>query len=276
MSTPLNQVLFPASLPDVFTVWTRFPNAIPYAGGTNITGKPEIETEGHPPVYICLDKIEELHRITRTEHYLEIGAMTKLNRLISLGKIVPEVIRSCLIGVAGVQVRNIATIGGNICCKSRLLDLPAPLAALDAQYELRNSQTIRWVSASRFHNKDESTTLGKNELLTRIRLPLHQWNYAVYKKFYCENYLNSESLVFLAKTEKNILSEIRVFFKENVILRNKSGESLLNGNHLPLNRKIADEFIQNWRDFLNKYEISEFSKNSLLNSIEENVYNLTE
>jgi len=276
MGAPLNQVIIPATIQDLFAAWNRFPNAVPYAGGTDIIGKQEKNMLELPPVFLCLDKIQELHRITRTEQYLEIGSMVKLNKLLNLGKIVPKVLSACVNNIAGVQLRNLATIGGNICSKTRLYDIPAPLTALDAQYELRGAQTTRWVSSSRFHSKDE-TTLEKQELLTRIRLPLHHWDYEIYKKFYGEDYSKSEALVFLARAQKNILTEIRVVFKRNTILRNKSAEDILNGKYLPLHRKTAAEFVKNWEEFLtSRHEISEFSKNTILNSIEENVFNLSE
>ena len=280
MDAPLNHVFFPASFNELFSTWDRFPVAILYAGGTNINlnrGKIVIDSQNTfnlPPVFLCLDKIEELHSITRTEHYLEIGAMVKLNRLLRLGKIVPDVLCKSLEKIAGVQVRNIATIGGNICSKSRLMDLPAPLTALDAQYELRNVNTARWVSAARFHTE---TGIEKQEILSRIRLPLHQWNYSTYKKFYSERLFSGEVLIFLAKIQKNILSEIRVIYKGNAITRNKEAETILNGISLPLSRKTADEFIENWREFLkNKHEISEISKNAAINSIESNIFTISE
>jgi len=276
MEAPLNQVIFPVSFQELFAAWNRFPSAIPYAGGTDLIRRQDENILNLPPVYLCLDKIAELHRITRTEHYLEIGSMVKLNRLIRLGKIVPEILSSCLENIAGVQVRNLATIGGNIC-SNRLLDLPAPLTALEAQYEFRNAQNItRWVSASRFHS-EEKTVLDKQELLTRVRLPLFQWDYAIYKKFMSEDHLNTETFVFLAKSQKNILSDIRVIYKSSVILRNKDGEDILIGKYLPINRKTADEFVSNWIGYLaQRPEISNFSKNSLISSIEENVFNLSE
>jgi CO/xanthine dehydrogenase FAD-binding subunit len=277
MKAPLNQVVIPSSFQELFAAWNRFPDAVLYAGGTNLIGKQEKNILDLPPVFLSLDKIEELHRITRTEQYLEIGSMVKLNRLIKLGKIVPDVLCSCLKKIAGVQLRNIATIGGNICSTSRLLDLPAPLTALDAQYEFRNaSNATRWVSAARFHS-EEHTTLEKHELLTRIRLPLHQWDYTIYKKFFCEDYFNSETLVFLAKTQKNLLSDIRVIYKGKAIFRNKEGEDILNGKYLPLNRKTANEFLISWLVYLDKRpEISKFSKNSLINSIEEYIMDMSE
>jgi CO/xanthine dehydrogenase FAD-binding subunit len=277
MDAPLNQVFFPVSFHELFSAWNRFPEAVPYAGGTNIIGKQEENTPGLPSIFLCLDKLEELQRIARTEHYLEIGSMVKLNRIIRLGKIVPEVLCICLENIAGVQLRNIATIGGNICSVSRLFDLPAPLTALDAQYELRGAHSTRWVSASRFHSPEERNVMENQELLTRIRLPLHQWDYSIYKKFNGEDLYNNDVLVFLAKAPKNILSDIRVVCKVNKILRNKGGEDILNGKHLPLSRKTADDFVENWKVFLSdRQDVSEFSKNALLNSIEENVFNLSE
>jgi CO/xanthine dehydrogenase FAD-binding subunit len=277
MKAPLNQVIIPSSFQELFAAWNRFPDAVLYAGGSNLIGKQEKNILYLPPVFLSLDKIEELHRITRTEQYLEIGSMVKLNSLLKLGKIVPDVLCSCLKKIAGVQLRNIATVGGNICSTSRLLDLPAPLTALDAQYEFRNaSNATRWVSAARFHS-EEHTMLEKQELLTRIRLPLHQWDYTIYKKFFCEDYFNSETLVFLAKTQKNLLSDIRVIYKGKSIFRNKEGEDILNGKYLPLSRKTASEFLISWLVYLDKRpEISKFSKNSLINSIEEYILDLSE
>jgi len=289
MDAPLSQVFFPASFHELFSAWNRFPAAVPYAGGTDYNWMQGNNIFKLPPVILCLDKLQELHRITRTEHYLEIGSMVRLNKIIWLGKVVPDVLRICLENIGGVQLRNIATIGGNICGTSRLLDVPAALTALDAQYELRNAHSTRWLSASRFHSKEdhaskegyaskeEHASLESQELLTRIRLPLHHWDYSVYKKFLPDEFINSEALVFLANAQKSVLSDIRVVYKAASIIRNKNGEDILNGKFLPLNRKTADDFIANWVEFLNgRNDVGEFSKNALLAGIEENVYNLTE
>jgi len=286
MVSPLKQIFFPVSFTELFAIWGRFPAAKIYAGGTNIyhnyhrRKKNQSFTEDQntePLIFLCLDKIEELQSITRTEQYLEIGAMVKLNSLVYLGKTVPYVLCKCIENIAGIQVKNLATVGGNICIKPQLPDLPVPLIALDAQYEIRNTQSSRWVSAARFHSKTEDSSLKNQELLTRIRLPLYQWDYSYYKKFYREELFYSETLVFLAKTPKNTLSEIRIIYKNNEILRNKDGETILNGKSLPLDKKSANEFMENWRQFLEqKHDITEFARSALLHCIEENIYNLFE
>jgi len=281
MGTQYNQVFFPTSFNELFTIWNRFPDAILYAGGTNLIGIQGKNIISLPKITICLDKLEELHRITRTEQYLEIGSMVKLSRLAGLGKIVPEILCTCLENIAGIQLRNIATVGGNICSTTGLFDLSAPFTALDAQYEFRSAVNTRLILASRYHllpamSADASSSKNR-EVLTRIRLPLHQWDYSIYKKFKRETIYNNEVLVFLAKTQKNILSDIRVVYKTNTILRNKNSEDLLNGKSLPLNRKTALDFIESWKEFLeNRNDVNEFSKNALIYSIEENVIILSE
>jgi len=277
MDVLLNRVFFPNSFNELFSIWDQNPSALPYAGGTVLLWKQSKTIIELPPIIICLDNMQELQNITRTEHYLEIGSMVILNKIIRLGKIVPGIICDCLENIGGVQLRNVATIGGNICCTTRLLDIPAPLVALDAQYELRSAQGSRWVSASRFHSEENYNTLEKREILTRIRLPIHRWDYSTYKKFYSEDMYNHKTVTFLAKTQKNILSDIKVVCKGDTILRNKNAEGILIGSHLPLYRKIAADFVESWKEFLSgSGKIDEFSKYEIINSIEINVYNLTE
>jgi len=277
MAELLNHVFYPVSFHELFSAWNRFPEAVPYAGGTNIIGRQGKNIIRLPKVILCLDKLEDLHKVTRTEQYLEIGALVKLNRLIRLGKKVPEILRICLENIAGVQLRNIATVGGNLCSADFLYDLSAPFTALDAQYELRNAHRTRWVSASRFHSTEEHNVLENQELLTRVRLPLHQWDYSIYKKFNTGHLQNNEVLVFLAKAQKAVLTDIRVVYKANTILRDKNSEDILNGKILPFSRKTALDFIENWKIFLSgRDDVSEFSKNALINNIKENVFVLSE
>ena len=277
MGAQVNQIFYPGSFNELFALWDRFPEAVLYAGGTGLLRRQGNTILEMPQIILCLDKLQELHRITRTEHYLETGSMIKLNNILRIGKTVPEVLCNCLENIGGVQLRNIATIGGNICFATRLLDIPAPLIALDAQYEFRNAGSSRWIAASRFHSVEEQILPKNRELLTRIRLPLQNWDYSMYKKFYCEDRYNNKALVFLAKAQKSILSDIRIIYKGDTIIRNKNGEGLLIGKHLPLNRRTSSDFTENWKEFLaDNAEMDDLSKNELINCIEMNINNLSE
>ena len=265
MAAPLNQVFFPASFPELFSSWERFPDAVPYAGGSGF-----IHNHGKynlilPNIILSLDNIKELFKVTRTERYLEIGAMVNLNHITLLGKVVPDILRQCLDQITSPQIKNIATIGGNICNKTRLLDTAIPMVALDAQYELRNQQFSRWISASRFHAVSELPVLNPRELLSRIRIPLFQWDYSLYKKFF--NYKNSGVIfVFLLKIEKNLLTNIRVVFQYRSIFRDKNSESLLINKQLPLNHRDSDNFMDSFSLFLSENTvISDFNRKKLLN-----------
>jgi CO/xanthine dehydrogenase FAD-binding subunit len=254
----LNQVFFPSNFQELFSAWGRFPEAVPFAGGAELIRGQGKRAPLLPKTILSLEKLEELSHITRTERYLEIGAMVRLNEIIRLGKIVPDVLTQCLTGIAGPQLRNIATIGGNICNPSRRLDAAAPMIALDAHYELRSAQAARWVSASRFSALAGSSTLAPKELLTRIRVPLEQWNYSLYRKFNIPGKNEpGDVIIFILRNQKNILEDIRVVFSGDSVFREKNSEALLIGKKLPLDRKDAHAFVERWKTCLDAAKSSE-------------------
>jgi CO/xanthine dehydrogenase FAD-binding subunit len=276
MAEQLNLSFFPTSYSELFTAWNRYPKAVPYAGGTALIreqGKRILEL---PSIILSLEKLEDMRRISRSERYMEIGAMAKLSRILALGKIVPATLRHCLESIAGPQLRNMATIGGNLCFSGGCLDTAVALMALDAQYELRSAQSSRWIAASRFTSAPGQTVLKPQELLTRIRVPLEDWDYAIYKKFEGQAG-HSKAIVFLARTQKNVLSDIRIVCKTDTPWRNKESESLLAGKHLPLSHRIAADFIENWKAFLSRLQnVDDLSRQEMVNFIEMNMANLSE
>jgi len=271
-----NQIFFPLTYSELFTAWNRFPEAVPFAGGTGLLREQGRKIFALPPIILSLDRIEELRRISRTERYLEIGAMAKFNEIIDLGNLVPKALRHCLERIAGQQLRNMATIGGNICCPNRCPDSAAVFTALDGQYELRNAQSSRWVSAARFFSPEGKNTLNPQELLTRIRVPLDNWDYTAYRKF-ADNANQSRTAVILVKIQKSMLTDIKIIYKTAFIWRDKNLESMLIGKELPLNRKIAADFVDHWDAFLSGIDsIDALSKKEMTNYIAMNVYNLSE
>jgi CO/xanthine dehydrogenase FAD-binding subunit len=277
MAAPLNQVFFPATFQELFTAWARFPDAVPFAGGTGLIWGQGTQTLKLPRNIMSLDRIDELRRITRTERYLEIGAMVRLNEIIRLGKIVPEVLTQCLENISGPQIRNQATIGGNICYPPRRLDSTAPLVALEAHFELRSAQSSRWVSAARFSSLPGPLGFNPQELLTRIRIPLEHWNYSVFRKFQAPGGGMGNTMVFIMKNQKNILTDLRLIFGIQSILRDKNSEAVIIGQQLPLSHKTAEEFMERWRTCLSALENpGDIARTELLNAIESTVSSIAE
>ena len=291
MAASLNQVFFPSAFPELFAAWERFPNAAIYAGGTALIRNQGNRIPVLPPEIISLDKMEELHRISRTERYLEIGAMVKLNHILRLGKIVPEALALCIGAIAGPQLRSLATVGGNLCNPSRRLDVSAPMIALDAQFELRRAQSTRWIAASRFSSLPGPPLLAPNEILTRIRVPIEPWAFTSYLKFRCPG--SSEpggGILFIMRNEKDILANIRVIYSGQTILREKNSETMLAGKALPLHRKDAIAFVESWRNSLSLFRNNdmfvfgrdsrkanpELAKVQILNFIESTIMQLSD
>ena len=255
MSAPFRQVFIPSSFQELFSTWNRSPDAALYAGGTehirNLPGRIPLL----PDNIISLHKLEELHKINRTERYIEIGAMVKLNQIIQLGKIVPEALTRCLECIAGYQLRNLITIGGNICHSSRRLDSSGPMIALDAQYELRTAQSARWIPAARFSSLPGPPALAPQEILTRIRIPLEPWNFTSYRKLRsASSHEPGAGILITMRNQKNILSQIRVVYSGKAVLRDKNSETMLAGKRLPLERKDAEAFVDSWKTYLSALE----------------------
>jgi CO/xanthine dehydrogenase FAD-binding subunit len=273
-----NQIFYPSSLQELFAAWTRFPDAVPFAGGAELLRNQGRRILSLPRNIISLEQLDDLHKITRTERYLEIGAMVKINQIIRLGKTVPEALTQSLMSIANPQMRNLITIGGNICNPLRRLDSAAPLVALDARFELRSAQETRWVSASRFSALPGPLALGNQELLTRIRVPLEQWQYSLYRKF-TEQYPMDESgggAVFMARIQKNILTDLRVVFAGQIVLRDKNSETVMAGKRLPLDRRDAAHFAELWDTFLRAVEVPGFMlRSKLYNFVESCILNLS-
>jgi len=270
MAAPPNQVFFPSGFQELFSTWSRFSDAVVCAGGTGFIHTQESRVPVLKSNIISLDKMDELRKISRTERYLEIGALVKLNQIINLGKIVPEALTRCLLRIADPQVRSQASIGGNICFSSHKLDASAPMIALDAQYELRTAQAARWISAARFSSMPGPSALADQELLTRIRVPLEPWSFTWYRKFNAVgnsaangievNGGGSEDrgvILFIMRNQKDILTNIRIVYSGKTILREKNSETMFLGKRLPISRKDAEAFLDRWRNYLSSMEGAE-------------------
>ena len=72
---------------------------------------------------------------------------------------------------AGVQVRNLATVGGNVCNASPAGDTLPALLAFEAQCRIIGPNGERWVSLDQFFAGPGRTVLQPGEILAELRLP---------------------------------------------------------------------------------------------------------
>lgn len=143
------------------------------AGGTDLV---LFMTEGHvkPPTIVNITGLEDLKGMQYDEATgLRIGPLTTM-REIEQSPIVKDkypALATSTLELAGVQIRNMATIGGNTCNASPAADTTPALMALDAVAVLIGPNGERKVSYTDFFTGPGQTVMQTNELLAAIELP---------------------------------------------------------------------------------------------------------
>jgi len=251
-SSPEARVFSPANLQDALYIHAHNPDALLYAGGTEILMDSYGETPNLSGTIISLGSVQELKLVNRTERYLDLGAGMTIAEIVELGdRIVPACLIDAAAAVARPGIRNLATLGGNVASKRRRMDLFPVLACLDAQAELRKENSARWLPVSKlFAEGTAEKPLGADEIICRFRLPLDSWDLAFRKKVGNRDTPDDTTYVFLflAKTSRSVISDIRVAFSGHSFFRDRIIESGIIGKPLPLSRADAQSIRSQYAD----------------------------
>jgi len=125
-----------------------------------------------PEVVVDIRKIPDLERMNGQEG-LSIGATVLIRSVERSARVAQKY--AALAEAAGqlgsVQIRNMATICGNVCSASPAADSPPALLVFDAQAWIVGPSGERVVPLDQFFVGPRKTVLGRDELLTRIVLP---------------------------------------------------------------------------------------------------------
>jgi len=166
--------LEPVTLEEACTLLERHGDgARPIAGGTSLI----IWMRQHllnPTVVVSLARIPGFDAITFTSNNgltIKAGARHRdIERDAAVRQHYP-LLRETFRKVAQPRIRNMATIGGNLCQGDPLTDPGASLIALDATVALQSVEGKRTLSLEEFFVDYYETALGPGELLTEIRVP---------------------------------------------------------------------------------------------------------
>lgn len=141
------------------------------AGGTDLVL--ELKNEKHPEVRELLDinRVPGLDSIREVGEYIHLGPTVTHNQCLVSDLLIkyalPLVKASQSIGAA--QIRNIATVYGNLVTASPANDTISPLMAMDAELFLRSKTGQRWVPIADFYQGVRKTILQDNELVADLR-----------------------------------------------------------------------------------------------------------
>jgi CO/xanthine dehydrogenase FAD-binding subunit len=246
----VSQIFYPSNLQEFFSALNRFSEADIFFSDARRLLNQGSGTIALPKIIISADNIAELHNINRTERYIEAGAMVSLNQILKLDKVVPEALRQALDGLYGRLLRGVLSIGGIICQTSCFEPLSAALIALDVRCELRTGTQSRWISARRLTGAGKHEIFYPQEILYRVRIPLEQWDFTLCRRFDSINEDEAGFIVFLARIQKDILSDVRIVFSGASVIQDRNLETSLIGKKLPLAQKDAAAFTNLWKECL--------------------------
>ncbi|HWO41553.1 MAG TPA: xanthine dehydrogenase family protein subunit M [Candidatus Eisenbacteria bacterium] len=143
------------------------------AGGTDLVIA--VKEKGLAPKYVVdLKRIPGLSGIRENEDgSITIGALTTMRALETSALIVerfPFLAQSAA-EVGSIQIRNRATVGGNMANATPSADVAPALIALDATVLIENGEHERTVPLEEFFRGPGQTVLSAEEILTQITIP---------------------------------------------------------------------------------------------------------
>lgn len=143
------------------------PRSSALAGGTDLLIR--LRDGAKVERVVNLKRIEALGSIRRTDAGTEIGASVTLARLVREGGI--PLLAETALQMASPQIRNLATVVGNLCNASPAADLAPPLLCLEARVRIAGAGNSREVALGDFIAGPGRTCLKAGEIVTHVVVP---------------------------------------------------------------------------------------------------------
>ena len=170
------QYYSPNTLKEYYKIFSQIADKkiLIFSGGTDLMiGRYDLPQDA---VIVDISGIDELKGIEKKEYKIFIGSCTTLNKLLYSHQIQNDIpiLSKAIMTMASEQVRNRATIGGNIGNASPAGDTITPLVVLEARVEIFSpeSRVVRIIPIEALFCGPCATTLKKGEIITKIIIPL--------------------------------------------------------------------------------------------------------
>ncbi len=168
------EYLEPETIEEALTMLTRYRGkAKIIAGGTDLML--QIRNKATAPEYVVdITRIPGLDYITFDDHQgLRLGALTTIRALETSTELQRKfsVISQAASQLGSVAIRNVATVGGNLCNALPSAEMSQALVALSAQVRIIGPEGERTVPLDGFFTGVGQTLLKPDELLLEILVP---------------------------------------------------------------------------------------------------------
>jgi CO/xanthine dehydrogenase FAD-binding subunit len=226
----------PRTISEALCLKKEIPGAMFLAGGTDLMVQIK-NKEVSPRSLISLRSIPELSSID-INGGARIGALSTVADLIQHPGIrsrYPLLVDAARL-LGSPQIRNVATIGGNLCNCSPSADLALPLLVLEAKIRLRNEKGIQNVPIKKFFKGPGDCCLSSDQILKDIILdpPFPNTKAVFLKKGRVKMDLAVASLAVLLEMEGPECKKARMAAGSvgPVPMRLEKVEDLLKGNRI--------------------------------------------
>ncbi len=184
-----------------------------FSGGTDLSLSVTKEKKDINSI-IYMNSISELNYIKKNNKYIEVGASTPLIELESyIKKYYPDFTK-ILKRYGSPQIRNVATMAGNIATASPIGDCLPLLLSLNAKVVLQDLKRTRILFLDNFFVSYRKTKLKKRQFIRSIRIPLFEDNtfkaYKVSKRF--DDDISSVCAAFNLEIVKNKIQSARIAY----------------------------------------------------------------
>jgi len=150
------------------------------AGGTDLMMELRRNPEENLTVVNLAQMRDETFRsISKTENGWRIGALVTASEILDKKELKVEfpTLWESAYNLASMQIREVATVGGNLCTASPSGDIACALVALQVSCEILNTKgEVRTVSINEFFMGVRKTVIQKNEVLRSVVIPFNAEN----------------------------------------------------------------------------------------------------
>ncbi len=162
--------LRPTTLAELVRLRAEHPEAVLVAGATEI-GVDVTKKARRFPLLISTEGVAELRGVERTPGAFRVGGAATLTALEEGLEGELPAVDKMLWAFASRQIRNRATLAGNLVTASPIGDMAPLLLALDASIELASSRGVRSLPLAEFFTGYRKTALAADEIVSAVVIP---------------------------------------------------------------------------------------------------------